>query len=389
MPLSTRRRALASLTVALFSSAAVPALAAPDATATAEAFVAGMTAYEEGSTLTYASASATATDVILTGVKVTSAEDGSTAEIPELRIVNPVARAEGGFTADAMTFNNTRLVNQGEDAETVLVAEGSATGVIIASPAEIKANPRFAPIASIDLRNIAGQSETSEFPVNIGSLHVEFANVVDGQPSDMRMVMEGIILPIEDLDLEPALVSTLTQMGYTEPFVVGVTLDGAYAEDADTLTVRSIAFRAEDVGELSIAGVIGDFPIGNLLEGADMMQNALTAATLHSGTVTFTNAGIVDRALEAQAKSAGASKEQFAMTMSMALPFMIGTFIGNGPLTAALTEPLAAFLVDPKSLTVTATPTQPIPVLAIFTQAQGTGLQTLPDFLGLDVKANQ
>jgi hypothetical protein len=388
MLFSTRRRALASLTVALFSSAALPALAAPDANATAEALAALVAAQSEGNTLTYANASATATDVILSGAKITSAEDGSTAEIPELVIVNPVPRAEGGFTADSMTFNNAKLVNAGDEADTVTIAEGTASGIIVPSPAEIEDNPRFAPFSTLDLRGLVGTSEAAGFPVNIESMHVELANVVDGQPNDVKLLMDGIVIPLEAFEFDAGTAGLLADMGYTDSFVVGVTVDGAYAEEADTLTVRSIALRAADVGELNISGVIGDFPIGNLLEGAELAQEALTAATLHNAKVTFTNAGIVDRAMEAQAKAAGATKETFAMTFSMALPFTLGMTLGNGPLTQALTEPLAAFLNDPKSLTVTATPAQPIPVLAIVTQAQ-QGIQTLPEFLGLDVKANQ
>jgi hypothetical protein len=385
MHFSTRNRAFASLGVTLVF-AAYPALAAPDANATAEALAAIVAAGQEGSTLTYGNASATATDVVLTGVKITSAEDGSTVDIPELVIVNPIPRPEGGFSADSMTFNSVTMVNQGEDTDTLTIAEGSATAILVPSVAELEANPRFAPFATMDLRGLEGASEMAEFPLDIASMHIELANVVDGQPNDIKMIMDGIVIPIEAFEFEEALATSLTQMGY-ESFTAGVTVDGAYAEDTDTLTIRSVALRAADVGELTFSGIIGDFPIGNLLEGAEMAQAALTAATLHSASITFVNAGIVDRILEEQARSFNTTKEQFAMTTSMALPFML-SFIGNQPFQERLAEPLGAFIMDPKNITITAAPGAPVPMMAIAGAAMGA-YDTLPDLLALDVKANQ
>jgi hypothetical protein len=386
MQLSTRRRALASLTVALFSTAALPALAAPDAAATAEALSALVQFGPEGSTLTYGNASATATDVILTDVKVTSAEDGSTLTVPQLVIVNPIPRPQGGFSADSMTFNAATMINEGEDADTVTVAEGSATGILVPSLAELEANPRFAPFNSMDLRGLEGSSEMAEFPLDIASMHVELANVVNGQPNDIKMIIDGIVIPVEAFEFEDMIAGALASMGY-ESFNAGVTIDGAYAEDTDTLTIRSVALRADDVGELSFTGIIGDFPIGNLLEGAEMAQNALTAATLHSASITFRNAGIIDRILEEQARPTGLPKEQFAMGFSMALPLMLN-FIGNPEFQQKLAEPLGAFIVDPKNITITAAPGAPVPMMAIAGAAMGA-YDTLPDLLALDVKANQ
>jgi hypothetical protein len=118
-----------------------------------------------------------------------------------------------------------------------------------------------------------------------------------------------------------------------------------------------------------------------------MAQNALTAATLHSASITFRNAGIVDRLLEEQARSTGSSKEQFATGFSMALPFMLN-FIGNQPFQQKLAEPLGTFIMDPKTITITAAPGAPVPMMAIAGAAMGA-YDTLPDLLALDVKANQ
>jgi hypothetical protein len=375
-----------SLSLGSLALAALPALAAPDATATAEALSAIIQFGPEGSTFTYDGATATATDVHITGITVTSAEDGSTVQIPEMVIVNPVPRPEGGFTADSITFNSMTMINEGETTDTATIAEGSAQGILVPSLAEIEANPRFAPFASMDLRGLQAATEGEDFPLSVASMHVELANVIDGQPNDIKLTMDGMEVPIEAFDFEPDLVALIGELGYTS-FNIGFTLDGAYAEDTDTLTVRSIALRAADVGELTFTGVIGDFPIGNLLEGPEMAQKALTAATLHSASITFTNAGIVDRALERQARASGSTKEQFAMGFSMALPLFLNV-IGNQDFQQKLAEPLGTFIVDPKTLTITSAPAAPVPMLAIVGAAMGA-YATLPDLLALDVKANQ
>jgi hypothetical protein len=83
----------------------------------------------------------------------------------------------------------------------------------------------------------------------------------------------------------------------------------------------------------------------------------------------------------------GATPEQFVEQISGALPFLLSV-VGNQSFQDRIATAATAFLKDPKSLTITAAPGNPVSVMQIF-GAASTAPQTLPDVLSVDIQANQ
>ena len=87
-----------------------------------------------------------------------------------------------------------------------------------------------------------------------------------------------------------------------------------------------------------------------------------------------------------QAKQSGMSKADFVTQITGALPFMLN-FIGNEPFQKKVADAVTAFLKDPKSITISASPSAPVEFVKIMGAGQ-TAPQTLPDLLGADISAN-
>jgi hypothetical protein len=82
----------------------------------------------------------------------------------------------------------------------------------------------------------------------------------------------------------------------------------------------------------------------------------------------------------------GASRDDIVAQLNGALPFMLNA-INNPPFQEKVATAAQAFLSDPKSITITANPAQPVPFQEIMGSAMSAP-QTLPDALAIDVTAN-
>jgi hypothetical protein len=118
----------------------------------------------------------------------------------------------------------------------------------------------------------------------------------------------------------------------------------------------------------------------------DANPDAFANGKLESLSIRFDNAGVVERALDMQAKMMGASREDIVAQLNGALPFMLNA-INNPAFQEKVAKAGQAFLSDPKSLTITLNPAQPVPFKDITDNAMSAP-QTLPDMLGIDVTAN-
>jgi hypothetical protein len=108
-------------------------------------------------------------------------------------------------------------------------------------------------------------------------------------------------------------------LGY-EPHV-NLVVEGGYETGSDRLTVRSFAIDAADIGKFSLSGIISGVKASDMT--GDANPDALANGKLESLTIRFDDAGVVERALDQQAKMMGASREDIVAQLNGALPFML------------------------------------------------------------------
>jgi len=366
----------------LFLSTALgagPAFAA-DAKQVADAIVAAVSA--SGKTeATYKDATASGDDVVISGYTMTQTDGGDTISIPEIAITGATPRDQGGFTAATMTFNDGTVKT--EDGTTITWKTGALADATVPSADEVKAKAKIRPFSKLDLAGLNISGGELAAPLDIAGVAIAIDTEADGTPKDFALDISSINLPPELFAAEPQSKAMLDALGYSG-FVVNVGIGGGYETATDTLTLRNFTLSAPDVGKLDISGKFSGVPLSKL--ASDQANDVGTTGKLDSLTIRFDNSGIVERALDMQAKMMGGSRDDVVAQIGGALPFMLNA-IGNQPLQDKIAAAGQAFLKDPKSVTITAKPAAPVP----FSDIMNTGMSapnTLPDLLVVDVTAN-
>ena len=341
-----RRFALGGAALCLAYGAG-PAFAA-DANQIADALVAAVTASGE-SQASFDSASAAGDDVTIVNLKMTG-KDGESVTIPTVFITNAQPRDPGGFTASAMSFDNATMLSDGN---TITWGSASVTEATVPSADEIKAKAKIRPFSKMDIANLNVSGGDLPVPLDIASVGVALDLDEGGLPRDFALNVASISVPAEIIaQADDDFRQLMEGLGYSS-LMLNLVVEGGYETGSDRLTVRSFAIDAADVGKFSLSGIISGVKASDMT--GDANPDALANGKLESLSIRFDNAGVVERALDMQAKTMGASREDIVAQLNGALPFMLNA-INNPAFQEKVAKAGQAFLTDPKSLTITAQP---------------------------------
>lgn len=379
MNLSVSGFAVRSLTLTSALMLSTAAFAAPDAQKIADAFVAAAQTRDEAK-VTFEAAKADGDNVTLSNVLI-KAKDGGDVTIPLVVIESPLERTAGGFTAASISFDSGKIA---DEETTITWAKGLVKDAVVPAPKEINSQAKITPFSNLEVSTISVTATETPAPIAIDSFTVALGNVIEGAPNDGQLNIKGINVPGEVLKSDEQTKDWVEQLGY-DKLNFDVAVDGGYDGANKTFTFRSISFDGQDVGKLAITGTFGGLP-REKLQDPDKLSELAATATVDAATIRFDNAGIVQRIIDMQAKAMGATPDQFVEQISGALPLLLSV-VGNQGFQDRIATAATAFLKDPKSLTITAAPGNPVPVMQIF-GAASTAPQTLPDVLAVDIKAN-
>lgn len=357
-----------------------PAYAA-DAKQIADSIIATMNASGE-SQATYADATASGDDVTITDLKVVSDGGSTTVTVPSMVISGAEPREKGGFTADKITVDNGSILSK---ENTITWKTAAVTDATIPSPEEAKAKAKISPFSELEMSGLSVSGPEMPAAVNIASTSVSIDMDDAGVPKEFELSIDDIVLPPELFASEPQTKQVLDALGYSG-FTVSVDVSGGYESSNDTLTLKNFIIDTDDVGKLDIAGQFSGVPLTKLATSGGDDPSAMADAKLDKLTIRFDNAGVVEKALDMQAKMMGVSRDDFVAQISGALPLML-TAVGNQPFQDKVTAAATAFLKDPKSISISLAPASPVPFAQIMGIA-GEQPQTLPDVLAVDVQAN-
>ncbi len=329
---------------------------------------------------TYDDASASGDDVTITNFKVTG--EGDTMTVPSVVITGAQPRDKGGFTAQSMSLDGGTMTTA--DQGDVSWQTASGEGITVPSVDEAKAKAHMTPFTGFKMTGLVIKGGKLAVPVELQEVDAKVTVDDKGTPTDFTTNVVSLKLPLELIEDEQQR-AVITSLGYTEPFVINMTVDGGYKTATDDLDIRSFQLDAVNVGKLGIGGKFSGVPLSKLSDPEKSKEIAATAK-LDSFSIRFDNAGIVEKVLDMQAKQSGMSKDDFVTQITGALPFMLN-FIGNEPFQKKVADAVTAFLKDPKSITISASPSAPVEFVKIMGAGQ-TAPQTLPDLLGADISAN-
>jgi hypothetical protein len=362
-----------------FFLAAFGGQAAPTPDAVAAALVAAVAATGEG-TLTYDSVAANGDVVTLTNVKVTSPH--SNAAVPSLTVTGAADRTGGGFTATHVAFDNGTATSRGD---TVTWATASLDDVIVPSADEVKARAKVRPFAKVNFGGMAVSGDTLAAPIAVGTLAVDVGPIADDTPSNILVKASGVKLPTALI--ANSMAGAIVAMLDYDTVNADITMDSAYDTKADTVAVHLLSVDAAGIGKLTVTGKASGLSLKGFTGDATKQKEARAAARLDGLTVRIDNAGVVERMLDMQAQLLGGSRDDVrSQLVDGALPFAL-SFVKNAAFRDQFQLAVTTFLNDPKSLTITFAPAQPVPLGEVIRTA-GRSPTALPDLLSPTVQAN-
>ncbi|MDO1581755.1 hypothetical protein [Rhizobium oryzicola] len=387
----------------LLAGAALAALATPafalDGTDLVNKITAAM-ALEPGN-IAVASVDVTGSTVTLKGMSVGDNKGGERLKVGDVKLQGVVALDNGSYTIEKAVFPD---VNVTEEKSTFQISDMYLSGVII--PADTKAGtidsllfyqkahsgPIRVTVEGKEVMSVTESTATTERAEDDSGLNFDVA--VNGVKADLSSVNDAQAK------------ETIDSLGLTQ--IDGtITMKGSWEIEPGTIDLEEYAFDFKNVGRLNLAlslsGYTLDF-IKSVQETARATENTadpeaakqaaglamlglLQQLTFNSAEISFEDQGITKRGLDYAGKKQNVSGKQMAMMVKGMAPLMLAQL--NMPkLQNSVSAAINTFIDNPRSLTISAEPQNPIPLPMLIGAAQAAP-NTLPDMLGLTVSANE
>lgn len=362
----------------LLSSSAV--FAAPDANAVADRLVALMS--KSGAEVTYDQAIYNPADDIVMIVNVKAVEGDHTATLATVSIKGYDEDNTEGFGSDSISA--TGFESKAEDG-TLFIASMSVSDLSIPSFDIDAKKPESWGLtySSAEITNLVGLIENSG-TVSVASVKSTakyFSE--DGISGNGTLTVDDIKVPASIMDAE---MKAFMGASSYENLILDINMEGTFDATTQNLELNDITIDAADMGTINFSAEFGGIDAA-MLQDADQIQGLMATATLRGAKLKFANNSIFEKGLDFGAKMTGNTAEQ----LKSQAPFVLGLGLGqinNPAFTKMVTDAVSAFLADPKSLSVTLAPSNPVPVAQIAGAAMSSP-QAVPDLLAVGVMANQ
>ncbi|MGE0280054.1 MAG: hypothetical protein AB7P20_05505 [Rhizobiaceae bacterium] len=369
---------------------------AQDATAVAERLKSTLS--KQGTEIGWASVSGDGGTVTLEGVTAGVAGTPDKVNLGNLTLEG-VEEADGGFTIGSAKFPEYAINQDGVSFE----MKGTAINGLVL-PAEGSTDPLAgmlfydtADVASINVKMGDKQIFTLE------GAHAEMSAPEGENPMEFT-----VDIPTMSADLsaipDPQTQAVITELGYQQ--IKGlIKMEGTWNPKSGQMELSQYDMTVNDAGTLGmtfdLSGYTPEF-IKSLQEvqkqmaaqpgGGDQsaqgmaMLGLMQQLVFNSASVTFTDASLTNKVLNYVAKMQGQKPADIANMAKAMVPFGMAQ-LNNPELTTEVTNAVSAFLDNPKSLTISAEPENPVPFAVLMAGGMGDPT-TLPKTLGVSVSAN-
>lgn len=318
----------------------------------------------------------------LSGVEIDTGVEGDSFTIEEVTFVGAKPTADGGIQADELDVSGLEFNTEkgGTTAKTIKVM-----GYVSAAPEKIK-QPGGSRFDRLEVTNIEVGDDKTTIPISY--VLVTAGDYADNMPHKGSVEVKGLVVPVKADDPQMAEVAAL---GYKE-LAFDASFKGSWDPKAGRAALDGLTVSAKDAATIQLAFVIGGLTpevvkqIAAAKGDSNQMLGLIQGLSLESASIKLENNSLFERATEATAKKQGTTKDALLQQGTAMVPVLVSQ-IQNAAFEKKITDAVTAFVASPKSLSVTVTPPQPVPVPQIIGVA-GAAPQTLPDVLNADVKAN-
>jgi hypothetical protein len=369
------------LLAVLLSGAALVGTSIPasaiEAEAVGQALVAALSTSGKNK-VSYDAARQDGANVVLDGFKLDSG-DGDVVRFAQAVVESPAEGGQGVFDSPRITFNEGAITGESTGA----IGNASITNATIFDPKAVPANSPTGAVlfANLEANDLRFTAKDQPGEMTVARISVETGNVVENVPQDNKGTVEDLTIPPEFFATSQVKPSTL---GY-DTLVFDVTWDGSRDPAANTVSVRDATISMQDGGTFSLTGKVGNLPEPREMNDADATAKA-TEMEVHTLTLRYDDQSLAGRVLDLMAQQQGVDRAQYVQQISGALPFLLAA-LNNPEFQNQVAGALGAFLQDPKSLSITIAPQEPISAAEIIGIAS-TAPQSLPERLKASVTAN-
>ncbi|MEZ5872613.1 MAG: hypothetical protein R3D32_12370 [Nitratireductor sp.] len=303
----------------------------------------------------------------------------------------------GGISLDGKT-------DKGEDFF-VTIDGGEGTNLYFPDPNDIDAP--FLPSKTVSYRigrmtmNVSG-SEV----VSVSGAEVVTEKATDRNEFSTEMSVSEVAIDLSQV--KDAKAKAQIQALGLETLKIAIRLDGSFNLDTGRMELKEYSFDTTNVGKLNMTLAIDGYDMALVRKiretslaaskagrndpeaqkaAAAQLMGVLAELKLAGATVSFDDQSIVSRVLDIQAAAMGVTREELAQ-MAPVMAMGMTQALDNPEFSAMVGEALAKFGSNPKSLTITIAPAEPV----AFAQIVGTAIAGPPALLGLlgvTVKANE
>lgn len=352
-----------------------------------------------GFTVSYGNIAVDGDTVTLQAAKVAPV-GGEAAEVGDVAFEGVEEDGNGGYTVETVRFPN---FNKTEDSVTVSATDLQLGGVTIPATVDMKS-----------LDSVLLYEKASSGPITVTSKGTEVFSMsgmvanVERMDNDAGLNFDAKLSDIKaDLTQieDPKSKDTIQKLGI-QTLNGEMTMNGSWELASGALALDEYAIDFNDVGRLNFSFAISGYTLQFLSAMREAMEasqanpnkeqanNALGMSmmglmqqlTFNTAEISFTDASLTKKVLDVVGAEQGVSGEQLAQSLKGLAPLMIAQL--NLPeLQNQISQAVNTYLDDPKSLTITAKPENPVPFPMIMGAAMGAP-NTLPQVLGVKVSAN-
>lgn len=227
--------------------------------------------------------------------------------------------------------------------------------------------------------------------------------VMDVEGNDDRTIITGN-MDIDAINIDMSSIrnpnsrAILEELGYlTLKGTSGMKMN--WDANSGLLSTKDFFIDFENAGRLSmdvevdgytldVARSFGEINQAKSQQAAGMaMMGLLQQMTYISSSITFEDDSLTGKILDFQAAKQGTDRKSLVGLAKAVLPFAMSQ-LNKPEFTQKVAVEIGAFLENPKSLEVTATPSEPVPALDLVT-AGGANPANLIDMLNVQVTANK
>lgn len=393
------RRVLASTAFAVFVTAFSTAGAfAQDANAVAQRLKEVFAA--QGVQLDWSSASGDSNQIVLDGVTYGAPGAPHNFNIGKVTLDN-VTEQGGGYAIGTMTFPAISLQDRGMDFQ---MTAATLSGVKVPPPGgtDYLSTMLFYDSGKVDRAEVK-QGDKQVFLIE--SVHFDMTPPTGGlmtfSGAADRFSADLTALP------DPKSRATVQALGY-EQITGNMQMEGSWNAQDGRLQLSKYDIAVDNAGKLGMTFDVGGYTPQFLTTMQELskkmgenqqdeehkaealqMMNLLQALTLNGASIRFDDSSITTKILNFIAQQQGADPAQLKEQTKTIIPFLLASSpIKDEALKKNIAEAVAAYLDDPKNLTIRANPAtpQPFAILGALGQADPG---SLPTALGLSVTANE